>query len=111
LPRKEGHGTENARPAATLPAVFLFSFPGHPKYKREIMKWNSIMAAACAAAVSLTGYAGAANIIVGSGPDVSYYVLESPNIGSRTYEVYYTYDAFAPLDGWALLQIVNSGDS
>jgi hypothetical protein len=44
-----------------------------------------------------------AMISVGSGPDVSHFSLESPNLGVREYEIRYTYNATAPKDAYFLL--------
>lgn len=52
----------------------------------------------------------AAATVVGSGPDSSFLVLQSPNLGVRTYEVHYTYDSGAFLDGYFLLSEVLSAD-
>jgi len=75
------------------------------------MKINTVRVFAVACTLLSASLAGAANIILGTGPDVSYLVLESPNIGSRTYEIYYTYSTGSPLDTWGLLQIVDSAES
>lgn len=50
----------------------------------------------------------AATIVIGSGPDSSYFVLESPNLGTRIYEVHYTYSAETFQDGFTLLKQVLS---
>lgn len=53
----------------------------------------------------------AANIIVGTGSDTSYLILESTNLGVRTYEVRYTYNASAPQDSAFLVAQAVAGDS
>lgn len=73
------------------------------------MKLKTLLALALACAFSVT--AQAASIILGSGADTAYFVLESPNIGSRTYEIHFNHNASDPLDGWDLLQIVDSHES
>lgn len=75
------------------------------------MKRNVFAVLACAGALCFTGLAGAATISVGTGADVSFFVLESPNVGSRTYEVHYTYNSGSPQDAWALLAIIDSAES
>ena len=62
-----------------------------------------------AAAVGLclfSASAFAANVLVGSGPDTSYFVLESPNLGVQIYEIRYTYSASVAQDGYTLLSSV-----
>lgn len=70
-----------------------------------------ITLAALALACAFSTVAHAANIVLGTGADTSYFVLESPNIGTRTYEIHYTYNSSDPLDTWDLLQIVDSHES
>jgi hypothetical protein len=53
----------------------------------------------------------AANILVGSGSDISYLVLQSPNLGVRTYEVRYTYNSSSPTDAAFLLAQAKAGDA
>ncbi|MDP0491244.1 MAG: PEP-CTERM sorting domain-containing protein [Verrucomicrobiota bacterium JB023] len=57
-----------------------------------------------------TGMAQAV-ISIGSGPDSSYLVLESPNLGVREYEVFYTYDANDPMDAGDLLLLADDADT
>ena len=52
----------------------------------------------------------AAITVLGSGPDSSYLVLESPNLGVRTYEVHYTYNSGGSQDAYFLLSEVLSAD-
>lgn len=73
------------------------------------MKLSTLTALALAFAFSAV--ANAANIIIGTGADTSYFVLESPNIGTRTYEIHYTFNSSDPMDSWDLLQIVDSHES
>lgn len=75
------------------------------------MKLKTLAALALASVLSLTGAAEAASIVLGSGSDSAFYVLESPNIGTRTYEIHFTHNEADPLDGWDLLQIVDSHES
>lgn len=53
----------------------------------------------------------AANIIVGTGNDTSYLILESTNLGVRSYEVHYTYNASTPQDSAFLVGQAVAGDS
>lgn len=53
----------------------------------------------------------AANIVVGSGSDTSYLILESTNLGVRTYEVHYTYNSSLPTDAAFLLAQAKAGDA
>ncbi len=55
--------------------------------------------------------ADASTIVIGSGPDRSFFLIESPNIGSRVYEIHYTYDSGSPQDGAFLLQQIVGSDS
>ncbi len=57
------------------------------------------IAGACLHPISLN----AANVIIGSGADTSYFVLQSSNLGITTYEVKYNYSATALQDGYTLL--------
>jgi hypothetical protein len=77
------------------------------------MKTNTrrrgIALSALAGFALLSTAAHAANIIVGIGSNTSYLVLESTNIGVRTYEVRYT--SSPGQDGKFLLDQVLAGDS
>lgn len=53
----------------------------------------------------------AANIIVGTGNDTSYLVLQSTNLGVRTYVIHYTYSAGTSQDGYSLLSQVLALDN
>ncbi|MCW1911950.1 hypothetical protein OJ996_00085 [Luteolibacter sp. GHJ8] len=75
------------------------------------MKLKTLAALALASVLSLMGAAEAATIVLGSGSDSAFYVLESPNIGTRTYEIRFTHNEADPLDGWDLLQVVDSYES
>jgi len=46
----------------------------------------------------------------GTGPDTSYLILESPNIGLREYAVHYTYDPAVPMGSYDLLKIVEAAE-
>ncbi|MEO8614022.1 MAG: hypothetical protein ABI600_02690 [Luteolibacter sp.] len=52
----------------------------------------------------------AANIIVGTGSDTSYLVLQSTNLGVRTYEIHYTFNPGGSQDGYSLLSQVLTSD-
>ncbi len=67
---------------------------------------------AIAGACLLPSASRAAITVVGTGPDSSYLVLESPNLGVRTYEIRYTYNPGSSQDAWFLFsQVVNSDAS
>ena len=65
-----------------------------------------------ALAVTLSGcllvpHAGATTINIGSGPETSFFVLESPNLGSREYNIHYGGGLTpVPLDGFDLFSLV-----
>lgn len=61
--------------------------------------------------IFLSHHAAAAHVVVGSGEDASYVVIESPNAGLRSYEVRYDYDDQNPLDGYDLLFAVDAADA
>lgn len=65
-----------------------------------------VVAGAC-----LLPSASRAATVVGTGPDTSYLVLESPNLGVRTYEIHYTYIPSQQQDGYFLLSQVLSFDN
>lgn len=73
--------------------------------------WQGFLSAAVAGFCLLSSETHAANILVGSGPDTSFFVLESPNLGTRTYEISYTYDVMVMQDGFTLLSSLLSEDS
>lgn len=52
----------------------------------------------------------AANIVVGTGNDTSYLILQSTNLGVRTYEIHYTYNAAVPRDALFLLSSAAASD-
>jgi hypothetical protein len=64
---------------------------------------RGLLLAAIAGACLFPNISKGTNIIVGSGLDVSYFTLESPNLGIRNYEVHYAYNATSPRDGYFLL--------
>jgi hypothetical protein len=72
---------------------------------------RGFLLAAVAGICLLPFTSNAANIIVGAGSDVSYLLLESPNLGVRTYEVHYTYNSSTPLDAAFLLEQAKAGGS
>lgn len=67
--------------------------------------------AAIAGLCLLPAINNAAVITVGSGDEASFLVLESPNIGTRTYEIRYTYDSLLPQDAKFLMDQVIAADS
>ena len=50
-------------------------------------------------------------IVVGTGADSSFLVVESPNVGMRTYEVFFDFEAANPLGTDDLLALVDSADA
>ena len=66
-----------------------------------------VLAGACL----LPSVSSAAVTVVGTGPDSSFLVLESPNLGVLTYEVRYTYNPGSPLDAYFLLREVQTAES
>ncbi len=72
---------------------------------------RGFLAVVIAGACLLPSVSTAATILVGSGPDTSFLVLESPNLGARTYEIHYTYNASASQDAYFLLSQVVTFDS
>ncbi len=72
---------------------------------------RGFLLAVIAGACLIPSISHAANIIVGSGSDTSYLILESTNLGVRTYEVHYTYNASAPQDSAFLIAQAVAGDS
>jgi len=67
----------------------------------------AVLAGACLLPIA----SNAANIIVGTGSDTSYFVLQSTNLGVRTYEVKYNYNSSVPQDGFFLLDQIRVADS
>lgn len=72
---------------------------------------RGFLLAVIAGACLIPSISHAANIIVGSGSDTSYLILESTNLGVRTYEVHYTYNASTPQDSAFLIAQAVAGDS
>ena len=72
---------------------------------------RGFLAVVIAGACLLPSVSSAATIVVGTGPDTSYYVLESPNLGVRTYEIHYTYIPSQQQDEFFLLSQVLSYDN
>ncbi len=58
----------------------------------------------------LASNASATTLTVGMGSDSSFVILESPNVGLRTYEVFYDFDASNPLGTDDLLITIGSED-
>jgi hypothetical protein len=71
---------------------------------------RGFLAVVIAGACLLPSVSSAATTVVGTGPDTSYFVLESPNLGIRTYEIHYTYNAGNPQDAFFLLNQVLAAD-
>lgn len=72
---------------------------------------RGLLLAALAGACLLPINSYAANIIVGTGNDTSYFVLQSTNLGMRTYEVNYTYNSSAGQDGFFLLDQIIAAEA
>jgi hypothetical protein len=72
--------------------------------RREILL--TVLAGACLCIQNTD----AANILVGAGASTSYLVLQSPNLGVRTYEVRYDFNSGAPQDAYFLLTQVFASD-
>jgi hypothetical protein len=72
---------------------------------------RGFLAVVIAGACLLPSISSAATTVVGTGPDTSYFVLESPNLGLRTYEIRYTFNSTTPQDASFLLDQVLVADS
>ncbi|MEX1116239.1 MAG: hypothetical protein WEB53_13380 [Akkermansiaceae bacterium] len=72
---------------------------------------RGFLLAVVAGACLFPSISNAANIIVGTGNDTSYFVLQSTNLGVRTYEVHYTYSPGTSQDGFFLLSQVLALDT
>jgi hypothetical protein len=72
---------------------------------------RGFLAVVIAGACLLPSVSSAATIVVGTGPDTSFLVLESPNLGARTYEIHYTYNSSASQDAFFLLGQVLTSDA
>lgn len=72
---------------------------------------RGFLLAAIAGLCLLPATSGAAVLTVGTGTDASFLVLESPNLGSRTYEIRYTYDSGLPRNARFLIDQVLAADS
>lgn len=75
------------------------------------LKRRGFLRAAAAGICLLHAPVQASTILIGSGADSSFFLLESSNIGQRSYEIRYTYDAASPKDGAFLLQQIIASDS
>jgi hypothetical protein len=71
---------------------------------------RGFLLAVLAGACLLPSVSSAAVTVIGSGPDSSFLVLQSPNLGLRTYEVHYTYNS-GNQDGYFLLSQVLGSDT
>ncbi|MGD1978010.1 MAG: hypothetical protein PVJ98_01340 [Akkermansiaceae bacterium] len=58
----------------------------------------------------VSGSLDAAIINIGSGPDVSYFTVESPNVGVRQYAISYDAAADLPAGGTFLLNLIDAED-
>ncbi|MES2924106.1 MAG: hypothetical protein V4819_21320 [Verrucomicrobiota bacterium] len=67
-----------------------------------VLAGSCLLQSVSSAAVTVT--------VLGSGPDSSFLVLESPNLGVRTYEIRYTYNS-GNQDGYFLLSQVLASNS
>jgi hypothetical protein len=73
---------------------------------------RGVLLAVLAGSCLLPSVSTAAITVLGSGPDSSFLVLQSPNLGVRTYEIHYTYSSGTSQDGYFLLsQVLASGSS
>ncbi|TAG08301.1 MAG: PEP-CTERM sorting domain-containing protein [Verrucomicrobia bacterium] len=75
-----------------------------------LLGWRSISLLSAAGLCLCSSISTAFTLSLGSGPDVSYFVLESPNLGQRLYEVSYTYNSVTPQDAYFLLEQVLVAD-
>lgn len=73
-------------------------------------QWGKTLAALVGACLTIS-VSQAATTVVGSGADTSFLVLNSPNLGERTYEIHYTYDSGGSQDAYFLLQQVIASDA
>ena len=70
-----------------------------------------VLLAAILVPLVVFGHSANAQILVGTGEDVSYAVIEAePFRAPLVYEYHYTYDPSAPLDGYALLSAIDAKD-
>jgi hypothetical protein len=74
-------------------------------------KRRGFLRAAAVGICLLHASAQASTILIGSGADSSFFLLESPNLGQRNYEIRYTHDPATPKDGAFLLQQIIASDS
>lgn len=71
---------------------------------------RGIFLAVLAGSCLLPSVSNAAVTVIGSGPDSSFLVLQSPNLGIRTYEINYTYNS-GTQDGYFLLSQVLAAET
>lgn len=71
---------------------------------------RGFLAVVIAGACLLPSVSNAATTVIGTGPDASYFLLESPNLGIRSYEIHYTYNPGSPQDAGFLLNQVLAND-
>ena len=71
---------------------------------------RGVILAVLAGVCLLPSVSTAAITVVGTGADSSFLVLESPNLGVRSYEVHYTYNSGSSQDTYFLLSVVLSAD-
>lgn len=62
------------------------------------------------ALVVVSANLNAAIITIGSGPDVSYFTIETPNVGVRQYAISYDAATDAPAGGTFLLNLIDAAD-
>jgi hypothetical protein len=96
----------------------IFSRKGHdagPPPENAPMKLRSrsgrVLLAAILVPLVVFGHSANGQILVGTGEDFSYAVIEPGPFGTPlVYEYHYTYDASKPPDGYALLSAIDSAD-
>jgi len=94
-----------------LSPLFVRNENTEEKHMKPNQSRRGFLAVVIAGACLLPSVSNAATIVVGTGPDTSYYVLQSPNLGVRTYEVRYTYNASLMQDEFFLISQVLAGDA
>ncbi len=113
---KRGHGPprkgiDGRRYGVSAPGpLFVKILNTEEKIMKLSQSRQGFLLAAIAGICLLPSISNAANIIVGTGNDTSYLVLQSTNLGVRTYVVHYTYNAGSPQDGYFLLDTVLTSD-
>ena len=109
-PPRKGIDGRRQRVSAPRPLFVKTSNTEEIKMKTSQSR-RGFLLAVVAGACLLPSVSHAANIIVGSGSDTSYFVLQSTNLGERTYEVHYTYSPGTSQDGFFLLDQIMAADT